>query len=736
MLSKIPLRVIWRNKSQFIGIILLTFLAALAYVLFNLLVVEVNVNYHDFIKRTNQEDFHFITTKPLDLEKVQSDYGIQLEERESWDYEFDNKTIRFFEISSKVNKPDITEGRLPESGEVALDPNFLQSNKLKVGDSIDIKGSKFKISGIVYLPDYVYAIKNEQDILPDPNRFGFGIMNLEDLRKFQPASPFHFYMAKGKLKDIETFKEEINTDYGILAFQDREDNMRIITTEMKMKNAEPMSYVLSGVILVISTILLFIVLRRLISSMHAEIGTLYALGYRGSEIVTTYFQFPLLIWLIGSVPGVIAGYYLAEPYVQFYASFFNIPMTQKVLPWEGILGGAVVPAFFMFTATFLALRGLLKQRVVEIIRGEAEKQFGKKFRMAFLDRFSFKVRLMLKQGFLHPSREFVLILGVVFSTFLLFYAVSAYYGFAGLVDKTYKETFRYNYMYLLQGYQSDAGSFEGEPFNLMTFEKGDTKVSIFGLKENSEMIYLEDERGNGIQPEGLVVARSLSDKLDLKVGDELKLKSITTGKKYTFKVEKIADLYVGNSGYMKLQKFNQKIGLPEDAYLGVFSKKALSIPEDKILMKITKSDLIKAFEDSSETINQMLQMMGSISFFLSLVIIYVLSSLTIAENRKPLALFKILGYYERELSTIFLGFNNISFVIGFLLGIPIYNRFVTYVFKELLKDYDFSIKMEVGWNVGAIVFAFLALAFLVSKFLARRRLYAISPAIILKEQME
>lgn len=267
MLVKIPFRVVWRNKSQFIGIIFLTFLAALAYVLFNLMVAEVNVNYYQFIKRTNQEDFNFITSQPVEIKKIESDYGIQLEERLSWDCEFNNKTIRFFEISSKINKPEVTEGKLPEVGEVAIDPNYVHANKLKIGESVNIKGREFKISGIVYLPDYIYAIKNEQDILPDPNRFGFGIMNLDDLKKFQPVSPFHFYMAKGKLKDAEAFKEAINAKYGILTFQEREDNIRIISTEMKMKNAEPMSYVLSGVILIISTVLLFIVLRRLVASI-------------------------------------------------------------------------------------------------------------------------------------------------------------------------------------------------------------------------------------------------------------------------------------------------------------------------------------------------------------------------------------------------------------------------------------------------------------------------------------
>lgn len=321
MLSRIPLRIAWRNKSQFLGIIFLTFLASLAYVLFNLLVVEVNANYDGFVKRTNQEDFHFVTSKPVEIEVVEKKYGLQIEERQSWDYEFDGKTLRFFEISEEVNKPDVPEGRLPEAGEVAIDFNFAQANKLKIGDTLRVKDKEFVISGLVYLPDYVYNIKNEQDILPDPNRFGFGVMNLSDLKKFQPATPFHYYMAKGKLKDESRFKEELNAKYGILVYQGRDDNIRIVTTEMKMKNAEPMSYVLSGVILVISTILLFIVLRRLIASMHAEIGTLYALGYRRFEIIKTYLQFPLLIWLVGSVPGAIAGYFLSAPWVQFYASF-------------------------------------------------------------------------------------------------------------------------------------------------------------------------------------------------------------------------------------------------------------------------------------------------------------------------------------------------------------------------------------------------------------------------------
>ncbi|MGB9553974.1 MAG: FtsX-like permease family protein, partial [bacterium] len=119
-----------------------------------------------------------------------------------------------------------------------------------------------------------------------------------------------------------------------------------------------------------------------------------------------------------------------------------------------------------------------------------------------------------------------------------------------------------------------------------------------------------------------------------------------------------------------------------------------------------------------------------------LTIIYVLSSLAIAENRKPLGIFKILGYKDGELSFILLGFNNISFLLGFLLGIPLYNFLMKMVMNQVLRDMDFSLNMRADFQSILITFLVLLLAFVLSKYLGRRKIYSISPSVILKEQME
>lgn len=738
MLKRIPLRIMWRDKSHFLGIILLVLLASFGYAIFSILITNIDTNYKNFVERYNQENFHFTTFFPIDIEALENKYGVLIEEKFVWDYEYNDKLIRFFNVTEKVNRPLILEGEMPKLGEVAVDPNFAQANKLKIGDYIDIKGNKFRISGFVALPDYIYITKNETDMLPDPLHFGIGVMNFDDMRRFLSSVAYRYYMVKGNIPDLDSFKAEVNSKYTILSFQEKDENFRIIVTEMKMKSARPMAFVISGTILIISSILLFIVLRRLINSMHSEIGTLYALGYNKREIVNTYILFPIYIWALGSIPGSILGYILSDPFTKFYVSFISVPIVEKFIPIKDLFIALFIPALFMIPSGYIALRDLLKKSVVEIIRGESEKSFKAKFRMKFLDKFSFRRRIMLKHGLLHPSRELVLIIGVAFATLIIMYGVVARTALSYLVEDTFQNVYKYNYMYLLNYYEKENKYPNTEPFNMLSFYLKGTKakVVLYGIPKSSEMVVLRDNKGNRIEIEGLVISQSLADKFNLKVGDTLNVVNNIDGKEYSLKISQIADLYVGNNGYMNLEEFNKTFGFEEGSFIGLYSMDKLDIPKENLVTYMSKEDIIKTFRDSAQSIDQMLQVMYMLSFFLAFIIIYVLSSLVITENRKPLAIFKILGYRDGELSSMFLGFNNYSFLVGFLLGIPLYNALIIYIINQALRDVDFSFKLQPTFRDVIFSFTYLFVAFLLSKYLGRRKIKAISPSVILKEQSE
>ncbi|MBC7319847.1 FtsX-like permease family protein [bacterium] len=738
MLKKIPLRIILRNKSQFLGIILLVFFASFTYALFSIMFADIDSNYKKFVEDYKQETFHFITLNPIDIEELSQRYNIEIEERFQADYEFKDKTLRIFNISSKVNKPFTLSGTLPKLGEIAIDPNFARENGLEIGDEIEIYNKRFKISGYLYLPDYVYIIKNDQDILPDPVHFGIGVMNIDELKTFISYIPYHYYMARGTVENFKAFKSEINSKYKLLTLQERRDNFRIVVTEKKMESARPLSYVISIFVLLISSILLFIVLNRLITSMHTEIGTLYALGYNQKEISNVYLMFPVLIWLFGAIPGGVIGYLGASPFTEFYTSFFNIPLFTKILPFKELITAIILPATFMLLSGYISIRKLLRKSVLSIIRGELERDFNKRYRMAFLNRFSFKNRLMLKQGLLYPAREIVLILGIAFATIILMYGITGGSALNNTVEDTYKNVLKYNYMYIFNNYQTENNYPNTERFSMLQFNIEDTKakIVIYGIEKGSQMVILKGDRGEKINLDSFVITKSLADKFRLKPGDTINLVNTVDGKKYSLKIGKVADIYVGNSGYMNLEEFNRTFGLDNDSFLGLYSSNRLEIPRDKLLTSMDKEYLIKVFRDNAESINQMLQVMYVISFFLSLIIIYVLSSITISENRKPIGIFKILGYYDVELSSIFLGFNNFSFLIGFLLGIPLFNLFIDYIMNVALKDMDFSLNMKLDIKNLVTAFIVLLIAFVFSRYLGRRRIYSIPPNIILKEQAE
>lgn len=738
MLKKIPLRIMWRDKAHFIGIILLVLLASFGYAIFSILITNIDTNYKNFVEGYNQENFHFTTFFPIDIETLEKKYNVLIEEKFTWDYEFGDKLIRFFNITEKVNKPLILQGSMPKIGEIALDPNFINANKLKIGDEIEILGKNFKISGFVALPDYIYITKNENDLLPDPLHFGIGIMNFEDMKNFLSGIAFRYYMVRGNISDLDSFRLEVNSKYSLLSFVEKDENFRIIVTEKKMESARPMSYVISLTVLIISSILLFIVLRRLINSMHAEIGTLYALGYDKKEIVKTYIMFPIYIWILGAIPGGILGYILSDPFTKFYVSFISVPVVEKFFPIKDLFVAIFIPFLFMIPSGYMAIRDLLRRSVVEIIRGELEKGFKSKFRMKFLDRFSFKRRVMIKQGLLHPSRELVLIIGVAFATLIIMYGVVARTALSYVVEETFQNIFKYNYMYLFNYYEKEKNYPNAESFNMLSFYIKGTKakVVIYGIEDNSQMIILRDKNGNRIKLEGLVIAQSLADKFNLKEGDNISIINKLDGKEYNLKINKIADLYVGNSGYMLLEDFNKAFNMEEGSFIGLYSMDKLNIPKENLVSFFSKEDIIRSFRDSAQSVDQMLQVMYMLSFFLAFIIIYVLSALVITENRKPLGIFKILGYRDGELSSMFLGFNNFSFIIGFLFGLPLYNALISYIMNQALKDLDFSFKLQPTLNDILFSFIYLFFAFLLSRYLGRRRIRAVSPNVILKEQSE
>ncbi|WAM33616.1 ABC transporter permease [Caldicellulosiruptor morganii] len=742
VIKKIPLRMIKREFLQFLSIMLLVAIATMTYTLFAVSMQDIDYNYEVFKDKYNQEDGNFITAKEVDLKLLKDRFGIRAEERLFVDAQEDNFVLRVFSIPEEINKPYIEKGRMPSKGEILVDPAFYRAHNLTIGSVLNIGGQNFRVSGIAYLPDYIYIIKNDQDFLPDPEHFGFALMNGNEMKKLFNTFPVHYYCFKGRIKDIDRFKEFLNSNWELLKFMQRDQNPRIMYTEIKVKNAKNLTLPLSLFIIFVSSFILFIVMRRVINTMHAEIGTIYSMGYAQKDVLKVFMKFPLYIWLFGSVSGVLLGIIEAAPFARFYRSYFTLPEIKSILPWQHVFVAMLMPAIFIFLSGYLAIKNFFKLTIVQMLHGIDEIKFGKLPSIKFFDRFEFKTRIMLKYGWRHMGRELILAVGIIFSTILMMYGLTAKDAIVTAIEKTYEKNFKYSYLYLLNSISKHSEInmiSEAEPFNLLYFDVKGTRlgIAIYGIKSSSEMIELYDEKGKEIPVSGeLIITRPLANKLGVGEGDRIKLKNKFTGKEYTLKIGKVADLPVGNNGYMELESFNRIFGYRSEEYAGIFSKEKLEIPPGMIFESYAKAELVNTIKSSAGDLSKSIGVMALIAAILALLIVYVLSTLTLNENKKNIGILKMLGYREGSIFKMILGFNYISFFVGFAAGIPLSRFTMDWLMSTATRDIDFAMSLDLSVNSILSTFAILLLVFLISRFLARQKIAKVMPVEILRQQVD
>ncbi|SEP55238.1 putative ABC transport system permease protein [Lachnospiraceae bacterium NE2001] len=132
----------------------------------------------DIAEETNLEDGEFEVFVPLskkDKSEI-ADMGIEISEQFYFDYvleDEDKGTVRIFKVRDKINKIHYIEGKAPADAEgIVLEKRYAEEHDLKVGDSFDIAGTTYNISGIGVVSDYDAPFKELGDTSCNSKSFG------------------------------------------------------------------------------------------------------------------------------------------------------------------------------------------------------------------------------------------------------------------------------------------------------------------------------------------------------------------------------------------------------------------------------------------------------------------------------------------------------------------------------------------------------------------------------------
>ncbi|MCD7033256.1 ABC transporter permease [Metabacillus sp. GX 13764] len=746
IVRKSVLKSLKQHFFQLSGSILLLSLAGMLFLMMYTAIGSVDKSNRHFIKSQHQEDFQFYTAEKLktdSLKRLEKQINARLSERMFVDAAWGKEgTLRLLSYNQSVNVPYIETGRLPEKeNEMALFKGSAAANGYEAGDSLKVNGKTFRITGVVFLPDYIYPVKSESDLSSDPEKFAAGIASDQAIKALQPKPSF-YYMGEsaGKSFSKAALKHAILQETPILKWLDSKNNPRISFIDAKIKSSSSIVIVLPLVIAVIVMLMTMLVINRKLKQQQKQIGTLIALGYYPKEITRAYMLYPAAVSLAGSVIGIVFGIILSMPMTAYYTSYFNIPLLSAInFNAEGIAGAVVLPLLFLSIAGYFTIRGTVSRPVLDLLAaGGKAKRTGRSFAVkgSFIRRF--KLKMLLN----NPSKAAVLFLGILFSAALIMFGFLTMESVDTMIKRTYEDTYKYNYaVYYRSPVQKE--SLKGESaftfLNAAVSKSGGTErkeLPLYGIEPDQQLVALQDESGrllNSNVSQGVILTTAAAASLNVRQGDSVSIKSGWSEKEVRAKVAGISDVSIGTALYWEKKEVNSLLGLPEQAALGSWTLTKPS-KEENIISAEDKKEAKKALQEALMPLKYSIVLISLFSFTIGFIMIKLITGLMIEESLASISLLKVIGYDDRKISQMMLNIYFPVVLLGYGAGVPLSILGLKMLGASIAESAGMILPIAPTPLMIAASFAIITATYFISLAFSKKRLKKVSLQEVLKKQ--
>ena len=679
----------------------------------------------------------------MDIPVLEKRFDALIEEGAAFDADMGGgKTLRVFRENTKVDIPAVLEGTALAAGEILADPGYAEANGLAIGSNVEVGGRRFRVAGTVSLPNYIYPLKSEGDFLRDPQSFGIAVIGKDDFEALGRGQRFYAVKfrsgdAAAQGRDLREYLKGQNA--AATSWTPIADNLRVAYVETKIQGINEVSSSLPVFILLITCVLTGIVIRRLICGEAAIIGTLYALGYRKGELLRHYLRFPLWIAVAGGVLGTAIGAALVMPMLTYMVSFFNMPLGGVRFDPAYIAAGILLPAALLCVSGYFAVRGELKRPAAELMHGSRrEEKPGRLERALKLERLKFPAKFKIRAQLRSLPRAAFLLLGVALASMLLLLGFTVQSSMDSLMNENLKGTFRFQYEYVYAGLNTQAAPAGAESFSSLPVtakQDGTTEFRILGIQPGSKMLSLKGASGT-LDTGRVIVTRPLADKLHIAPGDKMTAADALTAAEYTVTVDAVAETYIGSYIFMPLSSFNTMLGRPENSHTGLWSDAKLDIPEGELLSAHTLEQSMQEFTASLQPLTATVGVIALMAFLIGLIVIYVVVSLIIEENRGSISLLKVFGYRKKEVNALVINSSGPVVIAGYALGIPLVLAAMKAMFVSLGESVKLTLPVVLQPGYMLVGLAAVYATYVIARVFAGRKIRRIPMDEALKAERD
>ena len=763
-LNKRYIRNIKSNISFYISIIIITALVVYMYVAISAAYSKEKAYLDDNAAAANREEGQFTLYKDMtdeELSEFEKRWNVSVERQFYVDTDFgDGAQIRVLNPNEKVNMYVLSKGSdIKSDNEILVSELFARENDIEIGDeiSLSLKGVKktYTVCGYAIRFDYLFCLKNVNDIFSISSEFGIGIMNRNAYKNFTKEADFDmgssYYSIVFNEDNEREVRKALYDKYATSSYTSADITNRLQTPNDQLNELGSMVGVILPVSIFLVVMLMAVILGRKVKNERKMIGILNALGMTKFELARHYSIFGLIPGLVGSLIGTVLGNATTKNVMDLMIENklepFNISFSSSI---SSNLIAVGLPTLCYTVAVFITAIITIKGNAIELIKGSGKSAIHKKFRFP-KSKMSFRTKYKIRAVLGNPGRTLTLLGGLAIGGIVLTFMLACVDSLEYYVDESVDSIGNFEYEYYLNTMMVEP---DGEDIlsensagflatSLAAADKNDI-VTLMGIDDTT---YLNIKTKNGkelITEDDKYYISSMGAMLyDVEKGDRLVLYDINSLTEYTIIIDDIFEngsqnlIVTSNASLIKLLNFEESLGIGADkvkVYNGLMSDKELSLDESIILKKVIREDIKKQLDENIlKSMKSMLWFVLLLGAGVMVMIIFLMVNVLLSESTVNISMLKVLGYNDGEINSIITHIYHVIVLIGSLLGLWLGYWVNGYNFRQSTSVYNCYVKNVMNPSSVMIYLAIAVASYGLSLFLLGKKVKKVSMVESLKD---
>ncbi|WP_182868274.1 ABC transporter permease [Rhodopirellula sp. JC639] len=670
---------------------------------------------------------------------------------------------------SELNQVYIRRGRMIEplhSGEVVVSEVFAKAHGFVPGDQvraiINGKTQVMRIVGIALSPEYVIQVQ-PGSILPDDKRFGIFWIGRRDLEAaFDMTGAFNnvsVRLALGHETDhVIDQLDRLLKPYGSVGSYDRDEQLSHRYLSDELSQLRGMAVMAPAIFLGVAAFLLNIAVSRIISQQREQIAALKAFGYSDFEVGAHYLNLVFVITVGGSVVGSIFGFWMGANMMGMYEEFYKFPSLEFLVNWPAVAAAFLMTTVAAVVGTFVSVRSAVTLPPAEAMRPEAPPSYQTSWWERLLPKrwIAPEMRMVIRNVTRRPLRAGLSIVGISmavavmvlgnFSLDAMNYMMHFQFRLAQRQDLTvtFVEPATESVMYEVQNLD---GVLESETMRSVAtrirFQNRSRRIGIMGLLPDPQLYRLldADEQPVRVPEYGVMLNSKLAEILGATIGDQV-IVEVLEGKRptLTLEVSAIVEEYAGLNAYMNKTRLHEVLlesNVASGAFLKVDPNRIdavfAELEERPGVGSVTiKNAMMQSFEQTvAENILVMRSFIVMFAAVIAVGVVYNTARISLSERQRDLATMRVIGFTNREVSTVLLGeiiiFTALAIPLGCLIGYGL-----AAITTAGLDTDNYRIPLVVSRNTLLLAASVVVVATILSATLVQRRVKRLDLISVLK----